>query len=47
MPKLYCFHIQLTKDSGWTQELGISLSNVMAYIANYDTVPYCYFKTEY
>jgi hypothetical protein len=47
MPKLYYFHIQLTKDSDWVKEIGTSLSNVMANIATYETVPYAYFKTNY
>jgi hypothetical protein len=47
MPKLYYFHIQLTKDSDWIKEIGVSLAHVMADIATHDTVPYCFFKTEY
>ena len=47
MPKLYYFHIQLTKDSNWIKEIGTSITNVMANIATYDSVPYCFFKTEY
>ena len=47
MVKLYYFHIQLTKDSGWIKAIGTSLAEVMAHIATYDTVPYCSFKTNF
>lgn len=47
MYKKYYFHIQLTVDSDWTKEIGTSLTEVMSNIATYDTIPYCFFKTEY
>jgi len=47
MPKLYYFHIQLAINSIWIKEIGVSLADVMSNIATYDTVPYCFFKTDY
>lgn len=47
MYKKYYFHIQLTKDSNWIKEIGTSITNVMANIANYNDIPYSYFKSEY
>lgn len=47
MPKLYYFHIQLTKDSNWIKEIGTSITDIMANIKDYNTKPYSYFKTEY
>ena len=41
------YHIQLTVDSPWIIELGESLAHVLAWIATFDTIPYCYFTTEY
>jgi hypothetical protein len=44
-PKYY-FHIQLTPDSEWTKEIGHSLTEVMANLVTYSTMPYAYFKGE-
>ena len=41
------FHIQLTIGSDWTIELGYSLAHVMSYLDSFDTIPYCYFVTEF
>jgi hypothetical protein len=42
------FHIQLTKDSEWTIELGHSLAHVMqTLVLDYSATPYSYFITEY
>lgn len=43
----YYFHIQLTKDSEWIKEIGTSLTEVMANLATYDTIPYSFIKTRY
>jgi hypothetical protein len=42
------FHIQLTKDSEWTIELGHSIGHVMqTLVLDYSATPYSYFITEY
>ena len=41
------FHLKLTAKSNWQTELGTSLTEVMAHIATYDTMPYMYFTTVY
>jgi len=44
MYKNYYFYIKLTQDSDWFITIGHSLTEVMAYYATYDTIPYAYIK---